>query len=268
MTMLLVFACLASIFVVAERLRPSRPEQPLLRRGWLADVLYVPIHFLMRVVINGTLAVLLAGWARDHLPPGTTAVLSGAPLWVQVVALLVVLDFFFYGMHRLKHQWHWWWRLHETHHSSVDLDWMSTARFHPLEKVLDRTIYLLPLLFLGVSDEALLVWAAVDAASGMLIHSNLDVRLGPLVYVINSPELHRWHHARDERFQGVNFGNNFSIFDWIFGTAYLAPETPRDYGVDDEAYPVGNVWKQFWYAFRPAAAAPPETAPVRGTAGG
>ena len=252
MKMLVLFACLASLFLVAERLRPAR-SQPLLRRGFFADVLYVPIHFFMRVIINGTVAVLLAAWARENLPSGTSAMLAEAPLWLQVLVLLVVLDFFFYVIHRLKHQWHWWWRLHETHHSSQDLDWLSTARFHPLEKVLDRVIYLLPLLVLGVSDEALLIWAGVDAFSGMLIHSNLDIRLGPLIYVFNGPEMHLWHHARDARYQQHNFGNNFSLFDWIFGTAYLGPRVPEAFGVDDPAYPEGNLWRQFWYAFRPSA---------------
>ncbi|MFN2427476.1 MAG: sterol desaturase family protein [Candidatus Binatia bacterium] len=254
MSMLILFACLASLFVVAERLLPAR-DQRLLRPGFVTDVLYVPIHFLMRVVINGSLAVLLAGWARDHMPPGSTAVLADSPLWVQVIVLLVVLDFFFYVIHRLKHQWSWWWRLHETHHSSQQLDWLSTTRFHPIEKVLDRVIYLAPLIFLGVSEEALLVWAGVDAFSGMLIHSNLDIRLGPFIYVFNGPEMHGWHHARDPRHQNCNFGNNFSFFDWIFGTAYLTSEKLGRFGIDEPDYPEGNLWRQFWYAFRPTAAA-------------
>lgn len=253
MTMLILFACLATVFVVAERLLPAR-KQRLLRRGFVTDVLYVPIHFFMRVVINGTVAVALGSWARGNLPAGTTAVLADSPLWLQVLVLLVVLDFFFYVIHRAKHQWDWWWRLHETHHSSQDLDWLSTVRFHPLEKVLDRVIYLLPLLVLGVSDEALLVWAGVDAFFGMLIHSNLDIRLGPLIYVLNGPEMHRWHHARDAGSQQVNFANNFSIFDWLFGTASLPSGSPGTFGVDDASYPEGNLWKQFWYAFRPAQA--------------
>lgn len=252
MSMLVLFAGLAAVFVVAERLRPAR-TQALLRRGFLADVLYVPIHFFMRVIINGTVAVLLARWARETLPAGTTAVLADSPLWVQALVLLLVLDFFFYVIHRLKHHWSWWWRLHETHHSSMELDWLSTVRFHPLEKALDRVIYLLPLLVLGPSDEAVLVWAGVDVFSGMLIHSNLRIRLGPLIYFFNGPEMHQLHHSRDPRFQQHNFGNNFSLFDWLFGTARLESAVPASFGIDDPQYPEDNIWRQFWYAFRPAA---------------
>lgn len=255
MTMLAIFAMLASVFFLAERVIPSR-TQALLRRGFFADVMYVPIHYLMRVVINGTVAVMLVHWASQNLPTGTIAILASKPLWVQVLALLLVLDFFFYVMHRLKHRWLWWWRLHETHHSSTDLDWLSTVRFHPLEKALDRLIFLLPLLVLGVSDEALLIWAAVDAFWGMLIHSNVNLRLGPLIYVFNGPELHRWHHSPDLRLQQRNFSNNFSLFDWLFGTAYLVSEEPMTFGLADPAYPQGNLWRQFSYAFRPSPTDP------------
>ena len=251
MVMLAIFAALALVFLISERVNSVRP-QPVVRRGFFTDLLYIPIHFMMRVVINGTVAVALVEVTRSLFPSWKVGVLSGQPLWVQVLVLLLVLDFFFYVMHRLKHHWPWWWRLHETHHSSMDLDFLSTVRFHPLEKALDRTIYLLPLLVLGVSDHALLVWAAADAFFGMLIHSNLNIRLGPLIYIVNGPELHRWHHIRDPGRRECNYGNNFSVFDWIFGTAYLTRENPQDFGLDDPAYPEGNIIRQFCYAFRPA----------------
>lgn len=258
--MLAIFASIAALFVAAERLAPAR-DQPVFRRGFAADLAYVPVHFLMRVVINGTVAVALAEVGRRVLPPWTVATLADRPVWLQALVLLVVLDLFFYVMHRLKHRWGWWWRLHETHHSSVDLDWLASARFHPLEKILDRTVYLLPLTAIGPSDQAVLVWAAVDAFFGMLIHANVRWRIGPLIYVFVGPEMHRWHHAMDQTRRECNFGNNFSIFDWIFGTAYLPREEPARFGVDDPAYPVGNLVAQFFYAFRPASASPAPASP-------
>lgn len=251
--MLVIFAAIACLFVAAERLFPVR-AQPLFRRGFFTDVVYVAIQYGLRVIINGTVAVALVEMGRRVLPPEAIGVLRGRPLWAQALVLLLVLDFFFYAMHRLKHRWGWWWRLHETHHSSIDLDWLSSARFHPLEKVLDRTIFLLPLTVLGASDEAVLIWAAVDAFFGMLIHSNVKWRIGPLIYVFVGPEMHRWHHAMDRDRRECNYGNNFSIFDWLFGTAYLTREEPARFGVDSPAYPEGNLVKQFFYAFRPVGA--------------
>jgi len=39
--------------------------------------------------------------------------------------------------------------------------------------------------------------ATLDAVWGMYIHSNIDVQSGALQYLVNGPEMHRWHHARD-----------------------------------------------------------------------
>ncbi len=67
--------------------------------------------------------------------------------------------------------------------------------------------------------------------------------LGRVVrYVLNSPEMHIWHHAYHlpaERPRGINFGITLSVWDYLFGTAYI-PHTGRDIrlgfpGV--EAYP-------------------------------
>jgi sterol desaturase/sphingolipid hydroxylase (fatty acid hydroxylase superfamily) len=256
-----ILAAFVVLFVAGERLAPVRP-QPLFRRGFLADVVYVPLHFAVRVVINGTVAVALAELGHLVFPSWTIGVLKSRPVWLQAIVVIVVLDFMFYVMHRLKHRWQWWWRLHETHHSSVDLDWLAAARFHPLEKILDRVIFLLPLIAIGASDVALVIWASVDAFFGMLNHANVKWRLGPLIYVFVGPEMHRWHHALDLDRRDCNFGNNLSIFDWMFGTAYVGRDEPTGFGVDDPAYPVENLVRQFFYAFRPAA---PVAPPVRPT---
>ena len=60
-------------------------------------------------------------------------------------------------------------------------------RFHPLEKTLDRLLYLLPFLFLGVSDGALLVLSILDATVASFAHANTTLRIGPLIYVSVGP---------------------------------------------------------------------------------
>ena len=88
------------------------------------------------------------------------------------------------------------------HHSSQDLDWFSSVRFHTLEKILDRTIYLAPLLFFGVSDEAVLaklVLAGLDAVVATISHANVRLRIGPLIYL----EMHRLHHPHEHQRSGA-----------------------------------------------------------------
>jgi sterol desaturase/sphingolipid hydroxylase (fatty acid hydroxylase superfamily) len=264
--LLLAFTIVAVLAFAAERLAPERP-QPILRRGFATDCAYVAVNVVLRVVFTNTLAVLLVALGRRLFPDAAIGLLSTAPLWLQSVAVIVVLDFCFYWMHRAKHRWRWWWRLHETHHSSRDLDWLSSVRFHPLEKILDRVLYLLPLLVLGVGEQALLVLAVVDAAVATFAHANLRVRLGPLNYVLVTPELHRWHHATDGAAQATNFGNNLSVFDWIFGTARLVRERPPAFGLEGP-YPDEGFAAQFLWAFRREAPTPASIAlPASDTAG-
>lgn len=250
MIMFAIFSAIAAFFVVAERLFAARP-QALFRSGLVTDGLYVISNIALRWLITGQLALAVSYLGHTYLPEFSVGVLLQKPVWAQAIGIILILDFFFYWMHRAKHRWQWWWRLHETHHSPREMDWFSSVRFHPLEKVLDRTIYLFPLLFLGATEEALLVLATVDALAASFSHANLNWRIGPLIYVINGPEMHRWHHTRDPATRECNFGNNLSIFDWIFGTAFLTKENPRHFGVSDDAYPEGNILKQFAYAFRP-----------------
>ena len=79
---------------------------------------------------------------------------------------------------------------------------------------------------------------------GHVNHANLVVPLGPLRYVLNNPQMHIWHHVRDlppGRRYGVNYGISLSLWDYLFGTAYV-PSSGRDIALgfpDVEAYPRG-----------------------------
>jgi sterol desaturase/sphingolipid hydroxylase (fatty acid hydroxylase superfamily) len=247
--MLTVFAVVAALAFAIERIDPARP-QPIFRRAFLMDCVYCVTSIAVRALVNGTVAIVLSNLGARLLPGYAVGVLREQPVWMQTVAIIVALDLIFYVLHRWKHGSPWLWRLHETHHSSEDLDWLSSVRFHPLEKVFDRTIYLFPLLFLGVSETALLILAAVDATIATFSHSNVNWRIGPLIYVFVGPEMHRWHHSSDPRHQHCNFGNNLSIFDWLFGTAFLSRDHPREFGLNDPSYPERSFPRQFLYAFR------------------
>lgn len=75
--------------------------------------------------------------------------------------------------------------------------------------------------------------------------------LGPYMkYLFNSPEMHIWHHSYElpkDRHHGINFGLTLSVWDWIFGTAYI-PKSGKNIRLGFpgmESYP-----KTFWQQFR------------------
>ena len=69
---------------------------------------------------------------------------------------------------------------------------------------------------------------------GRLQPANLDVGLGPIGYVLNSPRMHLWHHGQSsEGGAAKNFGIVFSLWDHVFGTAFW----PRERSPERLGYP-------------------------------
>jgi sterol desaturase/sphingolipid hydroxylase (fatty acid hydroxylase superfamily) len=182
---------------------------------------------------------------------------AGWPLLAQLAFFLVTHDLYIYLFHRLQHRLPLLWRLHEAHHSVPQVDWLSGARSHALEILINQTIEFAPIVLLGAAPAVAVLKGAVSAIWGMFIHSNLDVRLGKLQWIVNGPEMHRWHHATDASARDKNFSTKLAVWDWLFGTAYLPdPRAHKaaDYGLEytryPEDFPLGYFVQQA-YAFRP-----------------
>lgn len=156
------------------------------------------------------------------------------PFWLQAVLLLVVGDLFRYWLHRLFHQIPWMWSFHQVHHSPKRLYWVNVGRFHPVEQALQFVVDALPFVLIGVQPEVLSVYFVFYAVNGFYQHSNCDVRLGPLNWIIAGPELHRWHHSLNLEEANHNYGNNLIVWDILFGTRYL----PREHEVGELGIPV------------------------------
>lgn len=237
----------ALILIGLERLFPYTAGQRLFRRGFWNDLgMYSIIQsYILAQLIFG-FAWLLDGWTGFS----EAGLLSGIPIWGQVLFSLLVHDFYIYWFHRWQHHNRFLWRTHEAHHSTEDVDWLSGSRSHSLEILINQTIEFVPLILLGCHPAAIAIKAAIDAVWGMYIHSNIDVRSGRLQYVINGPEMHRWHHAVDHDAHNMNFGTKFALWDWIFGTAFLpSNRKPVGFGLGDPKFP-SNYFRQHTYAFR------------------
>jgi len=163
--------------------------------------------------------------------------LAVMPLWAQAVFFIVVSDFLTYWIHRGFHDAHLW-KYHAVHHSSKELDWISAARFHPLNIFLGTVLVDVGLLLAGISPNAMLIVGPFTTASSAFVHANLNWTLGPFKYVIAGPVFHRWHHTTADRGGSKNFAATFPIWDLLFGTFYM-PENvlPDAYGVDDTSFP-------------------------------
>lgn len=161
------------------------------------------------------------------------------PVYGQVILMMVSAEFLRYWLHRSAHIWSPLWRLHAVHHSPDKLYWLNTGRFHPVEKAIQFLFDALPFILLGVSAEVLSVYFVFYAINGFFQHSNVNLRMGVLNYVISSAQLHRWHHSKDIQESGTNYGNNLIIWDIVFGSRFLPKQREvGELGLINRSYPM------------------------------
>jgi sterol desaturase/sphingolipid hydroxylase (fatty acid hydroxylase superfamily) len=223
----------SQVFIALERKFPYDARQKVFRKGWFNDFFYYTLvqSYFLGLVIFGFI-----GWLDNHAA-GRFRLVAGWPMWAQILFFLVTHDFYIYCFHRLMHKNRFLWRLHEAHHSVENIDWLAGSRSHILEIVINQTIEFAPIIILGAPPEMVQIKGTIDALWGMYIHSNINVRSGFLQYIINGPEMHRWHHSIEYIGDGMNYGTKFAFWDWIFGTAYLPDRKPPGYGVADVQFP-------------------------------
>ena len=144
--------------------------------------------------------------------------ISSLPIFYQVVFVLLAVELGRYWSHRLHHRYSPFWWLHAMHHSSKRLYFLNNMRFHPLNYIINFTIGVLPVMFLGASPEAILCYLAVAQPVVLLQHANIDLNHGILNKIFSTPEVHRWHHSTEPSEANCNFGNAIVLWDHIFGT--------------------------------------------------
>ena len=246
------------LFIALERRFPYTPGQKFFRQGFWMDLLLYT--FLQNWALGNVIQWIIKG--LDAAASGRLHLVGDWPVPVQAVFFLLLHDFYIYWFHRFQHLIPLLWRIHEAHHSTPDVDWLSGSRSHSLEILINQTIEFAPIVLLGAPPEIGYFKALIDLVWGMYIHSNIDVRSGWLQKILNGPEMHRWHHATEV--VDVNFSTKFAFWDWIFGTAYLPKAKPKCFGlVAAPGYPIGNYLSQHAYAlrFRVKPLTAPDSAP-------
>lgn len=219
-----------------ELLFPWRKEQKAIREDFWLDVFYMFFNFFLfsLVVFIGVSNVGVALFNDFIGLFGLNNIVAFEigtwPVWLQLLTLFVVRDFVQWNVHRLLHRVPWLWEFHKVHHSVQQMGFAAHLRYHWMETVVYRTIEYIPLAMIGFGIDDFLVVHLFTIAVGHLNHANIYLPLGPLKYILNSPQMHIWHHAKElpEKYRnGMNFGITLSLWDYLFGTASI-PKNGRD----------------------------------------
>jgi sterol desaturase/sphingolipid hydroxylase (fatty acid hydroxylase superfamily) len=201
-----------------------------IRKATRADVIYfllaAPIDSLHIFLLVG----LLAATAEYHQYVEVVALWpTGAHILLQLLLALLIVDVFKYWYHRWTHEVPLLWRIHSIHHSLDRLEMLRASYFYPIDIFLTVATGTFAMLMVGASYELIIFHNVFAGITGLLNHSNADLRCGFFDYFLNSPGHHRAHHSVGLPGSQSNYGSFFNFADRIFGTRYL-PEDQRSFG--------------------------------------
>jgi sterol desaturase/sphingolipid hydroxylase (fatty acid hydroxylase superfamily) len=179
----------------------------------------------------------------------------------------IIYDCVYYWMHRMEHLIPWWWALHSMHHSQRQMSCWTNDRGSYLDGMIQSFILASVGVVMGV-DIAQFAWLTlISELVQNFSHTNVRFGFGPVFErVFVDPKFHRHHHMVVDpdrpNLHNCNFGQVFSVWDILFGTA-LYGEPTRATGVNDPVVDADNdrgliamQWytlKRFWGAFRSPA---------------
>jgi len=192
--------------MLIERWFPARPL-PAVRRWYLKGIVF----FVVIMVVSALTPALVAAAVGDWSPLGSST------LGLVPAALLTILvsELLQYLLHRSFHTSNLLWRwIHQLHHSAERLDVPGAAFTHPLEVMLGGVFSTLATLALGVGPDAAALAGFFGVFNAIFQHTNIRTPRW-LGYVIQRPESHSVHHARDVH--AYNYAN-LPLIDLLFGT--------------------------------------------------
>lgn len=167
---------------------------------------------LVTTVAAGLYIVPLMQWLYEH----RLLSLPFEAFWF-IPLLIVMDDFCYYWYHRSAHRVALFWAEHSNHHTSETYN-LSTALRQSLLGPFYAFVFWLPLLLLGFDPLTLAFAHAVNLLYQYWIHTETFEIRGSLSYVLNCPQHHRLHHAKNKVYHDCNYGGIFIIWDKLFGT--------------------------------------------------
>ncbi|MEZ0244772.1 MAG: sterol desaturase family protein, partial [Sphingomonas sp.] len=200
---------------------------------------------------GGVVTSLIAAQAIAGVVAPLAAMPVAAGVAVQVGLIWLAHDFGNYVQHRAQHASPLLWRFHRPHHSAEVLTPFVQVQGHPIDLLVGMIIEFpftlagatLALMltggsFHGGSLAGLAMVAGIGQLKGALGHSHLAICFGKWNRLVLAPVTHQIHHSAEARHRGRNFGSNFGIWDWMFGTLYV-PEPGETWRLGLDAASLG-----------------------------
>ena len=189
-------------------------------------VLSIPGFAIARLAML-PIPIAIAFWARErHI--GLLNWLH-PPTWAVVIATLLLMDYAYWWWHWAMHMVPVFWRFHNVHHTDLDLDVSTAARFHFGEMILSIGFLSLAVLLFGIGPIMLVVFFITLEAATLFHHSNwrLPIWIERILnLILVTPRMHGIHHSIVQRETNSNWGTIFCWWDKLHRT--LRRDVPQD----------------------------------------
>ncbi|WP_146346380.1 sterol desaturase family protein [Phaeobacter marinintestinus] len=222
-----VFLGLFTLFAVAEAIRPRRARVAPRSSRWVTNWGISILSTLTLRAFAFVVPALAVGAALDARAEGWGLFNTlDWPVWVEMVAAILILDFAIWAQHLITHKVPVLWRLHRVHHADRDMDVTTAIRFHPVEIGLSMGLKIGLVYLLGPSALAVILFEIILNGTAMFNHANLRLPLAIdriVRLVLVTPDMHRVHHSVHRHEHDSNYGFSLSIWDRLFRTYIAQP---------------------------------------------
>lgn len=164
-------------------------------------------------VLGLSIAILSYGWLVNHL-----AIVQVQNTILTYIIAFIALDFAGYWVHRIDHEYNFFWNAHIIHHSSEDYNLACALRQSISTVFRIFVIFLLPAAVFGVPAIVIAVVAPLHLFAQFWYHTQHIHKMGFLEKIIVTPSHHRVHHAINPEYLDKNYSQIFIIWDKLFGT--------------------------------------------------
>jgi sterol desaturase/sphingolipid hydroxylase (fatty acid hydroxylase superfamily) len=253
-----LFLIVIPILLIFTVLFPADFSQRIWSRGLRQDLLWSAIKTTLAALILTAYTSFLNYICEQYFAWMKFELALEWPIFVRAFLIYTVADFLYWLRHVALHKVPGLWHFHAIHHSQREMNPFTIDRVHPVEYLITLNIWFIPMFVLAGSIDVVVGLYLVRRGYDAFVHSNIRTNLGPLKYLLVTPQSHRIHHSRSVQHYDTNFGAILSIWDFLFRTRYRKYDEYPPTGISDIRFPtetnadslIGTAVKQFFYPFR------------------
>jgi sterol desaturase/sphingolipid hydroxylase (fatty acid hydroxylase superfamily) len=208
-----------------EYFRPRRQQTITRYQRWPINLGLAFLNMAIMRVTFGAIAYLSAINA-ENFSFGLLNQLA-LPGWLDIIITLLFLDFAIYFQHIISHKWKLLWRLHQIHHTDLEIDASTAVRFHPLEIMISMVYKVACIYLIGADPVAVIAFEIILNGTATFNHSNINIPLNIdkyLRWILITPDIHRIHHSTVRSETDSNYGFSISLWDRLFKTYVAEPQ--------------------------------------------